>query len=283
LYGLSKNEMYGDSSTPFLPTFERIKKMESRKNPGVDELYKIIHRGQYPALIKDPDISAQEYYASYVQTYLDRDIRDLITIKDSARFMKFLSSAAVRTGQELVYEDIARDAEVDVKTAQSWLSLLTATGIVHLLVPYSNNAIKRIIKRPKLYFMDTGLACYLAKYVDSRTLEVSAYSGHIFETYVMSEIIKTYGNYGLFPELYLYYFRDGNKTEIDLLIIQNGVVHPVEIKKSASPGRGSIKSFRVLEPLGNAGLAIGEGGVLCMVDKVVPIDEKNSFIPLQCI
>jgi len=283
LSGLSVNEINGEQDIPFLPTFEHIKSRENRKKPGLGELFSSIYRGGFPKLIIDRQVDTAEYYSGYLQTYLERDIRDLITIKEETKFIRFLSSAAVRTGQELVYEDIAKDVEIDVKTAQNWMSVLRTSGLCYFLQPYSNNAIKRIIKRPKLFFMDTGLACFLSKYVDSKTLEVSAYSGSIFETYIITEIIKSYMNNGKYPDLYLYYYRDSNKNEIDLLVLQNGIVYPVEIKKSANPGKEIVKNFSVLKPLENAGLQIGEGGVICMMDKVIPINEKNSYIPIQCI
>ena len=283
LYGFSKSEMFREEETQFLPTFEYIKKREGQKKLELAELFEVIYRGQFPELVEEKEIDTGEYYASYLQTYLERDIRDLITIKEETKFLKFISSVAVRTGQELVYDDIAKEVEIDIKTAQSWLSVLRTSGLVYLLQPYSNNAIKRIIKRPKLYFMDTGLACFLSKYVDSQTLAISAYSGNIFETYIMSEIIKTYINNGKYPDLYLYYYRDSNKNEIDLLILQNGTIYPVEIKQSANPSKEIVKNFKVLAPLEKAGLKIGEGGIICMMDKVIPINDKNSFIPIQCI
>lgn len=283
LYGLSTNEMFKEEDTQFIPNFDYIKKREDKRKLSLSELFEIIYRGQFPKLIKDHELDTQEFYSGYLQTYLERDIRDLITIKEETKFLKFISSIAVRTGQELVYDDIAKEVEIDIKTAQSWLSILRTSGLVYLLQPYSNNAIKRIIKRPKVYFMDTGLACFLAKYVDSQTLEISAYSGNIFETYIMTEIIKTYINNGKYPDLYLYYYRDSNKKEIDLLILQNGIVYPIEIKKSANPSKEIVKNFKVLEPLEKAGLTIGEGGIICMMDKVIPINDKNNFIPIQCI
>ena len=281
MYGLSTNEMFNEKDIPFLPLFENINEKENKKNFDLDELYEIIYRGKFPELTKG--ISLQNFYSGYLQTYLERDIRDLVAIKDEMKFLKFMASIAVRTAQELRYDDITKEVEIDIKTAQSWLSILKTSGLVYLLQPYSNNAIKRIIKTPKIYFMDTGLACFLAKYVDSKTLEISAYSGAIFETYVVTEIIKTYVNNGMYPELYLHYYRDSNKKEIDLLIVQNGFVYPIEIKKSSNPSVEIIKNFSVLSPLEKAGLTIGEGGIICMMDKVIPINDKNNFIPIQCI
>ncbi|MCL2249335.1 MAG: ATP-binding protein [Oscillospiraceae bacterium] len=281
LYGLSHNEILGEKDLPFLPTHERIGEGANKKHFSIDELYEVIHRGMFPELTHGVNI--QNFYSGYLQTYLERDIRDIVAIKDEMKFLKFMASIAVRTAQEIRYDDITKEVEIDIKTAQSWLSILQTSGLVYMLQPYSNNAIKRIIKTPKIYFMDTGLACFLARYVDSRTLEVSAYSGAIFETYVMTEIIKTYSNSGMYPELYLYFYRDSNKKEIDLLIVQNGIVYPVEIKKSGNPSTAIVNNFSVLSPLEKANLKISEGGVICMVDKIVPINNRNNFIPVQCI
>jgi len=281
LYGLSANETLGEKDTPFLPAYEHISEAANKKSIDLDELYERIHRGSFPELAHG--VNVQNFYSGYLQTYLERDIRDIIAIKDEMKFLKFMASIAVRTAQEIKYDDITKEVEIDIKTAQSWLSILQTSGLVYMLQPYSNNAIKRIIKTPKIYFMDTGLACFLARYVDSKTLEISAYSGAIFETHIITEIIKTYVNGGMYPELYLYYYRDSNKKEIDLLIVQNGVVYPIEIKKSGNPSASVVKSFSVLSPLEKANMKIGEGGIICMVDKVIPIDDRNYFIPVHCI
>lgn len=280
LYGLTTSEIQQEKQEAFLPTFDYIKKRENNRKPSLEQVFERIYRGSFPELIKNKDIDTQEYYSSYLQTYLERDIRDVITLKDETKFLNFISCVAARTAQELVYEDIARDVEIDIKTAKEWLSILRSSGLVYLLQPYSNNNIKRIIKRPKIYFMDTGLSCFLAKYVDAKTLEISAYSGPIFETYVVTEIIKTYINSGKYPDLYMYYYRDSNQKEIDLLITQNGSLYPIEIKKSANPKSSATKHFQILEKID---LKKGEGGVICMVDHVIPISENYSLIPIQCI
>lgn len=283
LFGLSMNEILKEKDIPFLPIFGNVKIKENKKRLDLNKLFETILRGEFPELLINKNIDTQEFYASYLQTYLERDIRYLITIKDEIKFLKFLSSIAVRTGQELVYEDISKEVEVDIKTIKNWISILRSSGIIYLLQPYSNNAIKRIIKRPKVYFMDTGLACFLAKYIDSNTLLASAFSGSIFETYIVSEIIKTYINNGRYPDLYLYYYRDSNKKEIDMIIVQNASVYPIEIKLSANPSRKIVDNFKVLELVEKTGLKVGKGGIICMIDKVIPIDQKNSFIPIQCI
>lgn len=279
MYGLTYNEILGENDEMFVPKAENLF-AKKNKNISLQELFERIYRGSYPEIAKNPNISPEEFYSSYIQTYLERDIRDVIKIKDESKFLKFLSSLAARTGKELVYEDIAKDIDSDIKTVQNWVSILKTSGIIYLLQPYSNNLIKKIIKRPKIYFMDTGLACFLARYTDSLSLEVSAYSGNIFETYVISEIIKKYANDGKYTDLYLYYYRDSNKKEIDLLICLNGKIHPIEIKKSANPKKEVVKNFDVLNKLDGQ---VSDGGIICMVDKPIPIDERNSLIPISYI
>jgi|LGOV01.1.fsa_nt_gb predicted AAA+ superfamily ATPase len=280
LYGLTTNEINGTIEKSFIPTYNYIKDRYQNYKPNINEVFKKIFRGSMPKLYINNKITESEYFSSYVATYLERDIRDLITIKDENKFLKFLANVAVRTGQELIYEKLAKTSDIDIKTAKSWVSILESSGIIYLLNSYSNNDVKRIIKRPKIYFMDTGLACYLARYMDSRTLEISAFSGAIFETYVVTEIIKTYINEGLNPKLYLYYYRDTNQNEVDLIIVRNNSLHPIEIKKSTNPGKKSIKNFNVLR---RSVIPVAEGGVICMCDQVIPIDEKNNFIPISCI
>ena len=187
---------------------------------------------------------------------------------------------AARTGQELNINDVSNEIEINNNTADNWLSILKNTGLIFLLQPYSNNNINRIIKRPKMYFMDTGLACYLAGYVDANTLEKSAYSGAIFETYVMTEIIKSFANNGIDPRKRLAYYRDSNGKEIDLLIIYNNTVYPIEIKKGMNPKNSSIKNFSVIEKFG---MNIGNGGIICLTNDLFPIDNNNYLIPIEYI
>jgi hypothetical protein len=233
-----------------------------------------------PKMIEDSELAPEDFYGSYMQTYLERDIRSLISVTDESKFLKFISCVAVRTGQELIVSDIARDVGIDGKTADRWISVLVSSGLVYMLQPYFNNTTKRIVKRPKMYFMDTGLACYLSLWNNPRTLEMSAMAGAMFETYVVSEIIKGYSNRGVDTRSRLSYYRDNNGKEIDLLIIENGKLYPLEIKKAATPGKDAIKNFTVLE---SCGMEVGSGGVICMSPLVVPLDEKNKLLPLGCI
>ena len=243
-------------------------------------MFNKIIKGSYPEIYKNEEIDRNEYFETYIRTYIERDIRQLINVQDEIKFLKFISNVAVRTGQELNLTDICNGIGITSATAEKWLSILKNTGIIYLLQPYSNNNVARIVKKPKVYFMDTGLACYLAGYMDSVALEKSAYNGAIFETYVISEIIKSYINNGLDAKKYLYYYRDNNGKEIDLIIIKNNVVYPIEIKKSANPGKEVIKNFSVINKFG---LEVGNGGVICMKSEIFPIDKENNYIPIELI
>lgn len=280
MYGLSYSELMEKNQTYFLPTMERCKKRETYPRPETLEVFEKIIRGSFPALYQNENISTEKFYNGYLRTYLERDIRNLINIKEETKFLTFMSAAAARTGQELNYDSLARDAEIDNKTAKSWLSYLRTSGLIFLLQPYSNNPTTRAIKSPKMYFTDTGLACYLAGYSDAKTLEKSAINGNIFETYVVMEIVKSFVNDNKDPRLYLNFYRDSNQVEIDLIITMNNIIYPIEIKKTKNPDKSMIKNFNIL----NKGeKEIGEGGIICMVDKMIPLDSKNSAIPIQCI
>lgn len=276
MYSLSRAEIEGRESHPFNPT--KIKNAVS--NDCITDIFEKILKGGMPRLISDSELLTEDYYGSYIQTYIERDIRDLVNIKDETKFLKFISCVAARISQEVNLADIAKDVGIDGKTADSWLSILVSSGIAILLHPYSGNTIKRIIKRPKLYFMDTGLACYLSMWNNARALEVSAMAGAMFENYVISEIIKSYANSGINFNNRLVYYRDNNGKEIDLMIIENGTIYPIEIKKNADPGKNAIKNFSVLDSLSEE---VGEGAVLCMTSMVVPIDLKNRMIPINVI
>lgn len=280
LYPLSNREIENKNEDFFLPIYENLENKEKTKRLDVDKVYEKILKGSYPELYSNPNIEPRDFFESYIKTYIERDIRELINVKDETKFLKFIESVAVRTGQELNINDISNSIEINNMTAQNWLSILVSTGLVYLLQPYSNNNISRIVKRPKLYFMDTGLACYLAGYMDSITLEKSAFNGAIFETYVITEIIKSFANAGLDSRKYLYYYRDNNGKEIDLLIIYNNTVYPLEIKKSFNPGKQSIKNFDVVN---NFGLEIGNGGVICLAKDLFPLDKNNNLIPLELL
>lgn len=276
LFGLSRAEILRTEEKPFLPCVQTVPKSEETITSIFDKIY----RGTFPQMIVDGELAPEAYFGEYLQTYLERDIRELIEIRNERKFLQFLSCVAARTGQELNLADIAKDVGMDSKTADSWLSLLVTSGIVVLLQPYSGNTIKRIVKRPKLYMMDTGLACYLGLWNNPRALEVSAMAGNLFETYVISEIIKTYTNKGIDIRSRFSYYRDNNGKEIDLLIEENGVLYPIEVKKSANPGPEAIKNFSVLKCLDKA---IGKGCVICLSSLTIPLDADNMLLPVSVL
>ena len=279
LYGLSEREIEGKESNLFIPEINDIKKRKRTEYKSTIELYKKIYKGSYPELYTS-DKEIEQYYSDYFRTYVEKDIRKLINIKDENKFIKFVSSLAARTGQEFIATSVASEVGIDDKTVNSWLSILKNTGIIYMLQPYMNNSVGRAVKREKIYFTDTGLACYLAGYVDYVTLEKSAYSGAIFETYVVDEIIKSFVNCGKDARKHLYYYRDNNQKEIDLLINYNNVIYPIEIKKSAHPGKDAIKNFDVVN---NFEPQKGNGIVLCMTKNIIAYDDDNYMVPIEYI
>ena len=280
LYGLSTRELNGLDGEIFLPDIEKLKNRKKCKRYTVNELYERILKGSYPEIYRNNMLDVEKFYETYIRTYIERDIRELINVKDENKFIKFVMNIAARTGQELNITDIASSIEINNNTADNWLSILKNTGLIFLLQTYSNNNINRIIKKPKIYFMDTGLACYLTGYVDANTLEKSAYSGAIFETYIITEIIKSFSNNGIDPRKHLFYYRDSNGKEIDLLILYNNTVYPIEIKKGMNPKNSEIKNFNVLEKFG---MSIGNGGIICLISDIFPINDKNYLIPIEYI
>lgn len=274
LLGLSRREILGQgkSSFPFLPS------VEGTNTPLLNlmELYRLIWRGSFPAIALHDEIDRDLFFSSYLQTYLQRDIRDLAKVGDEMAFVRFIRGAAARTGQLLNMADLARDADVAFNTAKNWLSILQASGIVYLLEPYHTNLTKRLVKTPKLYFLDTGLCAYLTQWSSPETLEAGAMSGAILETWIVGELLKSYWHNG--REAPFFYYRDKDKKEIDLLIIRDGIAYPLECKKSASPGRVDIRHFSVLK---NLQLKTGPGGVICLADRSLPLSETNRSIPVS--
>ena len=276
LLGLSRAEISGRPSVPFLPTKAILSTKRGKAERGsLSEVFTAIQQGSLPALYADenrPDV--EQYYSSYVQTYLQRDIKDLSQVGDELAFIRFLTAVAARTGQMLVYADLARDIGISQPTAKKWLSLLVTSGIVTLIEPWYSNTLTRMIKAPKLYFLDTGLAAYLTRWTTPDALEAGASSGAFFETFVVSEILKSWYNAGKNPPVF--YYRDKDRNEIDLILEADGKLHPVEIKKSTNPGKDAITAFRLLTHLGKS---VGQGGVVCCATEYLPLNAENSIIP----
>ena len=278
LNGFSQAEIncQADHAPPFLPTADWLSQTRHRAvEKDLDALYQRIWRGSYPRVIAEPEISTDLFYSSYIQTYIQRDIKEIIKISSEKAFYNFIRVIAARTGQLLNYADIARDVGIDQKTAKAWLSALEASGLVYLLQPYHNNLTNRLIKTPKLYFLDTGLCAYLTKWSTPQALEAGAFSGAILETWVISELLKSYWYNGKTP--YFYFYRDKDQKEIDLLIEQDNTLYPIEIKKSATPSLNAANNFDLLAKLNQP---IGHGAILCLRQKDIPLSAEIDAIPI---
>jgi uncharacterized protein len=225
--------------------------------------------------IPHSEVSRDLFYKSYVQTYIQRDVRDIVSITDDIAFNRFLGAVAARTGQLLNYSDIARDVDVDHKTAKSWLSVLERSGLVYLLQPYFSNVTKRLVKTPKLYFLDTGLCSYLTQWPTAASLERGAMSRAILETYMFVEILKSHWHHGTTPRFYFY--RDVDQREVDLLIETGEALYPVEFKKTARPSRTASKHLPVL---GKLAKSIGHGAVICLTEEPLPLSRDVTAIPV---
>ena len=241
-------------------------------------MYQRIFRGGMPALVTGQYTNANLFYSSYIDTYMERDVRRLSSGIDSLKFLRFLRATAARAGQQVNYKGIADDAEIDQATAKSWLHILEALGIIFLLHPYSNNLLKRTVSTPKLYFYDTGLVCYLTRWTSPETAMAGAMNGALLENFTVSEVMKSYQNAGLEP--FLYYYRDSDAKEIDLLLEQDGKLYPLEIKKMATPPKKLTKVFELID---KSPLQRGTGAILCMAEKLGAFDENNLIVPIGLI
>lgn len=293
LQGLSAREIFNiNFNKHFIPNDEYInarkKDIKHYKN-----IWNIIHKGSYPAMYKS-EIDWTEFYSSYVKTYLEQDINDLINIKDQVVFMNFLTALAARTGEILNYENIAREIGVSSPTIKNWISVLETSGIIYLLQPYTPSALKRAIKTPKLYFRDTGLVCYLTKWMTPETLKAGAKNGNIFETFVISEIIKSYTNEGKDYRGSIFYYQGKDKkkklndgsfidldSEIDLIIEENNILHPIEIKMTANPKQEMANSFHVLDKIKSK--KRGLSAIICLYDKQLYLKDDLVVLPIEYI
>lgn len=263
-----------DSKEIFEP--DNIRK--ASKEIDVNELYKKIFRGGMPELYDIADMDKKDFFYSYIETYLTKDVKDQLDILDTNLFKQFMVSVASRNGEQLNYSNISNEIGINDKTAKTWLNILVSSGIVYLLEPFMNTKLKRITHMPKIVFMDSGLCSYLAGWETARDLQLSEKSGHYLETYVVSEIIKSYNSVGIDPKIS--YYRDKEKNEIDLIIEKNNKIYPFEIKKTANPTKSMIKNF---DKLNNINKQIGPGGIICCYDELMHIDEKNYIIPISSV
>lgn len=284
LGGLSLREIYQvPFNGHFVPTEQYICEREKELR-HYEDIWEIIHKGSYPELY-DVDRDWLDFYSSYVATYLERDINGLISA-DSITFTKFLTAVAARTGETLNYNNIASEIGISEPTVKSWISILERTGIIYILQPYSSNAMTRAIKTPKIYFRDTGLACYLTKWLTADALKNSAVAGSMFETFVVSEILKSYSNEGRDYQFQIFYYRGKDKStagenEIDLIIEENGVLYPVEIKMTGNPKASMGSANTILDKISEK--KRGMGVILCMVSQKTYLRENLVALPIEYI
>ncbi len=281
LYSLSKNEAEGisfsnelDFSLPCL--LERQNQVRNKNN--IVDVFEYIWRGGMPQVLRADAEQLQEYFNSYTDTYLMRDVADAGGVTDTVRFRKFLNACAALTARQVNYKTLAVAAEISQPTAKEWLRILQGLGIIYLLPPFANNNLKRLTKTPKLYFCDTGLCAFLSMWLTRDTLMHGAASGYFFENFVVMELVKNYA-YAKSKAI-LSYYRDSNAKEIDIFVEANDLIHPLEVKKSANPDRREVKKYALID---KASLKRGCGGIVCMCEEVIPIDDENCFIPCNLI
>ncbi len=282
LMGLSMREIAGSKfRAPFIPALWYIESTE----PSFSEYEKIIsliHKGSFPELHEsESDLHDwADFYSSYLQTYIEKDIKDVLNIRDESAFIKFIKATASLSGEMLNLKTISEICGKDSKTIKSWLSVLESSGLVYLLEPYYNNINKRLIKTPKLYFLDTGLACWLLGWNTPQQLVNGAMWGHIFESFVFSEVLKSYYNDGIVKPP-LYYYRDADKNEIDLLIADGDTLYPIEIKSTSDPKKSMVDAFRLLD--GISGMKVGTGGVVCLAKERLPLKDNVWILPIGLV
>jgi hypothetical protein len=276
---LSQHEIYGSGDcVPFRLELSALKGREETNAPAnIAEIYQRIWRGSMPGLASGKFSDRDVFYSSYLQTYIDRDVKDQVQLSDPLLFSDFVRAAACRVGQMLNVHDIAQDVGVSDDTAKRWIQVLEKSDIIFFLHPYSNNLLKRTVKTPKMYFFDTGLVAYLTRYSSPEILSNGAINGAILENYVVAELLKSYNNA---KECLLWYYRDKESNEIDMVIESDGQLHPLEIKRSVNPGSELVRAFNLLD---KASVPRGNGAILCMRPKLSAISSENFIVPIWMI
>jgi Predicted ATPase (AAA+ superfamily) len=276
---LSINEIFSRNSIPFSIDLKNLSTRSQNLKIEENKIFELIYRGFFPVLYDDKDLNPQLYYSSYLTTYLEKDLKEIIGISDEVKFINFLKILASNTGQELIYDNYAKQVGVVINTIKSWFSALIKTGIIYLVQPYNENSIvKRVVKRPKVYFFDTGLAAYLCG-IDSReTLQNSFLKGRFFETFVFNEIRKSYLNNGEMQDLY--YYRDTEQNEIDLILLRKGIISCIEIKSGQSFNLSDTKAFKILE---NTKYIKGKNAIICNADKISMLEDGTFIVPVTSI
>ena len=276
---MSQREIIGAPCVPFKTSMEQLLAERDHIQPvTTPELFARLWRGSMPGLIGGQTSDRNMFYSSYLSTYVERDVRELSGNVDALKFNRFVTAVAARCAQLLNYNALAEDADIDIQTSKAWINILETLGIIFLLHPYSNNVLKRTIKTPKIYFYDTGIVCYLTRWSSPEVTESGAMSGALLENYTVSEIMKSYQNAGLEP--YLYFYRDRDAREIDVILGGDGKLCPLEIKKTATPDKRLIRAFTVID---KSPLQLGIGAVLCMADKFSAFDSNNLIVPIWMI
>ncbi len=276
---LSQREIIGAPCVPFTTNIEHFLAEQKQLTPvTTPEMFSRLWSGAMPGLVSGQTPDRNVFYSSYLSTYVERDIRELSGNIDALKFSRFLTAAAARCSQLLNYKALADDADIDLQTSKAWINILETLGIIFLLHPYSNNVLKRTIKTPKVYFYDTGLVCYLTRWSSPEVAESGAMSGALLENFTVSEIVKGYQDAGLEP--YLYFYRDRDAKEIDVILEGDGKLCPLEIKKTASPEKRLTRVFQVID---KSPLRPGTGAILCMADKFSAFDSNNLIIPIWMI
>lgn len=276
---LAQAELCQAPMSPFqIELSELVARAETRKAADTEEIFERIYRGSMPAIASGKNSNSQIFYSSYLSTYIQRDVKELSDAVDALKFLRFMTAVAARCSQMLNIAEIAQDADINQKQAKDWLQILETLGIIFYLHPYSNNLLKRLVKTPKLYFYDSGLVCYLTRWSSAEVLQSGAMNGAMLENYVVSEIAKTYLNSGKEP--YMYYYRNKDAREIDVILEHDGILNPIEIKKTANPGSTLTKVFSLLD---KASVPRGNGAVVCMKQSVGVIDRENFIVPVWAI
>ena len=276
---LSQREIIGAPSLPFTTDLDRLITEQDKMKPVATlELFDRLWRGSMPGLVSGQTPDRNVFYSSYISSYVERDVRELSGGVDALKFNRFVTAVAARCSQLLNYSAIAEDSDTDVPTAKAWMNILETLGIVFLLHPYSNNVLKRTIKTPKVYFYDTGLVCYLTRWSSPEVAERGAMNGALLENFTVSEIMKSYQNAGL--ESYLYFYRDRDAKEINVVLEYDGKICPLEIKKTAAPDKRLTRVFSVMD---KSPLKLGTGAILCMADHISAFDRENLIVPIWMI
>ena len=278
---LSLSEITNKEELPFEVDIQRIKNRTKDYLIDTNKMYEYIVRGFYPELYDNTNLKTSIFYADYVETYLERDVSDFINLKDKQKFLNLMSVLASLTGQELIYDNLSKIIGVDVKTIQSWISVLIAGNIIYLLYPYNEESmVKQVTKRPKIYYGDTGLACYLARVTTSETLKASYLKGHMVETFIVNEIIKSYKNNRYDKETSFYYYRNSNQEEIDLIIVRDGKISLIECKSGEEFNSKDVSSF---DNLSKTRLEMTNNAIICTTKNIYSIGKGIYVIPVTSI